>query len=156
MKTIGYTLIICSLIIGFLTESLPKDFPIEPLVALAFCVFILGIYTLICSKEEKGSVPKIQNPPAPPERGIRILGENSSRKNEDFSKMMEELKQTNPADFRAQIEGNFSLIGSTKKKCICNDISKHSPAGRCEACLNKWSKVHDAYPFPQLSKDKKG
>lgn len=26
---------------------------------------------------------------------------------------------------------------SRKKKCICNDIGKHSPGGRCEACHSK-------------------
>jgi hypothetical protein len=40
-----------SLIIGFLTDDLPKGLAIEPLVALAFCIFLFGIYIIIIDNE---------------------------------------------------------------------------------------------------------
>ena len=122
MKNIGYLVIIGALAIGIIIGSVPVGFPIEPLVGISFGYFLLGIYILILDKKGSGRVPKMRNPPAPPERGLKISIDDSSRKNEAFAKMMEELKQTNHADYRAQIEGNFNLIASTKKKCICNDI----------------------------------
>jgi hypothetical protein len=50
MKKIGIVLILVSFIVGFLSDSLPKGFPIEPIVMLAFGYFLLGIYLLIKSK----------------------------------------------------------------------------------------------------------
>ena len=51
MKKIGIALISLSLILGIISDFLPKSMPIEPIVALAFGYFLLGIYTLIvCEK----------------------------------------------------------------------------------------------------------
>lgn len=50
MKKIGIALIVISLILGIITDFLPKSIPIEPIVALAFGYFLLGIYVLIKSK----------------------------------------------------------------------------------------------------------
>lgn len=86
MKNIGIILIFISFLIGCIVDYLPKEFPIEPLVGIAFGYFLLGMALIILDKDcPKGKVPKMRNPPAPP------------------------------------------------KKCICNDIGKHSPGGRCEA-----------------------
>lgn len=52
MKKIGIVLIALSLIVGIISDFLPKSIPIEPIVALAFGYFLLGIYTLILSKNE--------------------------------------------------------------------------------------------------------
>lgn len=52
MKKIGITLIALSLILGIISDFLPKSMPIEPIVALAFGYFLLGIYTLILSKND--------------------------------------------------------------------------------------------------------
>lgn len=30
-----------------------------------------------------------------------------------------------------------------EKKCICNNVAKHSPGGRCEACWSKITKPKD-------------
>jgi hypothetical protein len=32
---------------------------------------------------------------------------------------------------------NPRALPPKKKKCICNDIEKHSPGGRCKACYSK-------------------
>ena len=50
MKKIGIALIIASLILGVISDYLPKGFPIEPFVALSFGYFLLGIYLLIETK----------------------------------------------------------------------------------------------------------
>lgn len=50
MKKIGFTLLLVSFIIGYVSDSLPKGFPIEPIVMLAFGYFLLGVYLLIKSK----------------------------------------------------------------------------------------------------------
>ena len=52
MKKIGIALIMLSLVLGIISDYLPKSIPIEPIVALAFGYFLLGIYTLILSKNE--------------------------------------------------------------------------------------------------------
>jgi hypothetical protein len=50
MKKIGIVLIIAAFILGIVSDSLPKEFPIEPIVAFSFAYFLLGIYLLIKSK----------------------------------------------------------------------------------------------------------
>jgi hypothetical protein len=50
MKKIGIVLLFFSLVTGSIADSLPKGFPIEPIVMLAFGYFLLGIYLLIKSK----------------------------------------------------------------------------------------------------------
>jgi hypothetical protein len=52
MKKIGIALIIISLILGIITDFLPQSIPIEPIVALSFGYFLLGIYLLILSENE--------------------------------------------------------------------------------------------------------
>ncbi|MFV8268456.1 hypothetical protein ACNQGP_00790 [Flavobacterium sp. GT2N3] len=52
MKKIGIALITLSLILGIITDYLPKSMPIEPIVALSFGYFLLGIYLLILTKNE--------------------------------------------------------------------------------------------------------
>lgn len=52
MKKIGYALIVLSLLIGIICGFLPVGFPIEPIVALSFVYFLLGIYVLIIDKNE--------------------------------------------------------------------------------------------------------
>jgi hypothetical protein len=52
MKKIGIALITLSLILGIISDFLPQSIPIEPIVALAFGYFLLGIYLLILSKNE--------------------------------------------------------------------------------------------------------
>lgn len=41
------------------------------------------------------------------------------------------------------------------KKCICNDIGKHSPGGRCEACHSKKFNSK-GIEIPQFPKDRVG
>lgn len=81
MKKIGIILIIASFVLGVTSDYLPKEFPIEPIVALAFGYLLLGIYLLIQLGHygfmrgvpnppehlRKGSVPKMKNPPPPPD-----------------------------------------------------------------------------------------
>jgi hypothetical protein len=50
MKKIGVILILLSFVIGSITNDLPKYFPIEPFVGIAFGYFLLGILLLIKSK----------------------------------------------------------------------------------------------------------
>jgi hypothetical protein len=52
MKKIGIALIALSLVLGIISDYLPKSIPIEPIVALSFGYFLLGIYVLILSKNE--------------------------------------------------------------------------------------------------------
>lgn len=84
MKKIGVLLIVAAIVLGILSDYLPKGFPIEPVVALSFAYFLLGMTLLILKSGEfrfmrkipsppehlrpkkNGSVPRMRNPPAPP------------------------------------------------------------------------------------------
>lgn len=114
MKKIGIILIVASFVLGITSDYLPKEFPIEPIVALAFGYFLLGIYLLI----QLGHYGFMRGVPVPPEH----LNKESV------------LRMRNPPS-------------PPKTKCICNNISKHSPGGRCEAC---WSKI----TRPEFPKDR--
>lgn len=48
----GIVLIILSFMIGGISYYLPQSMPIEPIVALSFGYFLLGIYVLILSKND--------------------------------------------------------------------------------------------------------
>lgn len=48
----GIVLIVLSIMIGIISGFLPESMPIEPIVALSFGYFLLGIYILILSKNE--------------------------------------------------------------------------------------------------------
>lgn len=50
MRKIGIILIVASFGLGIISDNLPESFPIEPVVAIAFGCFLLGIYLLIKSK----------------------------------------------------------------------------------------------------------
>ena len=47
-----------------------------------------------------------------------------------------------PEHLRPKVKGSVPKMENPPKppktKCICNNISNHSPGGRCEAC---WSKI---------------
>ncbi|MBC7748057.1 MAG: hypothetical protein H7Z76_05675 [Methylotenera sp.] len=59
MKKIGVILIIVSFLVGIITDFLPKEFPVEPLVGLAFGYFLLGILAIILDKNcLKDKIPK--------------------------------------------------------------------------------------------------
>ena len=50
MKKIGIALVVLSLILGIVSDFLPQSMPIEPIVALSFGYFLLGVYVLILDK----------------------------------------------------------------------------------------------------------
>jgi hypothetical protein len=159
MKNIGYLVIVGSLVIGIIIGNLPVGFPIEPLVGISFLYFLLGIYILALDKGKKGRVPKMRNPPAPPERGLKISIDDSLRKNEAFARIMDQLKEANPTIAPIQIEGNFNLLASTKKKCLCKEASnKGRDAGCCLYCFSEHYKegsvlINKPIP-PEMPKDR--
>lgn len=50
MRKIGAVLIVLAMTISVLSNYLPKEFPAQPIVLLAFGYYLLGIYVLIKSK----------------------------------------------------------------------------------------------------------
>ena len=76
MRKIGLILIMVAVLILLLTTDFPEAFPIEALAVLGVCIFVLGLLMIVegCYLE-KGSVPEMRNPPAPPQRK-RIIGDS--------------------------------------------------------------------------------
>lgn len=50
MKKIGIVLIIAAFILGIVSDYLPKESSIEPVVGLSFFYFLLGLFILIKTK----------------------------------------------------------------------------------------------------------
>ena len=87
MKTLGILLIILSLFIGYISDSITNEIWFERAIGFSFGIFLYGIFILI----KTSNCRFMRGVPNPPEH-LR-----------------------------------------PKKKCICNDIGKHTPGGRCEA-----------------------
>lgn len=87
MKVVGVLLIILSIFIGYISDSITNQIWFERAIGFSFGNFLFGIFILI----KTSNCRFMRGVPNPPEH-LR-----------------------------------------PKKKCICNDIGKHTPGGRCEA-----------------------